>query len=153
MKQLIKVFKLPGKAERKESRPGHKVRLWMILGMLMVMVTGCSKENVRPRDLFGYWSCKETSDVNGSRGYNVFIDQYGSELDKIIIDNFYNKGYGTKVIAVLLNGKLTIEEQQVNGITYSGTGEIAGIRNNISFDYTAVADTLQDHIIAKYEHQ
>lgn len=112
---------------------------------------GCSKENIHPRDLFGYWTCIETGEINDSRGYTVFIDQYGSELDKIIIDNFYDQGFGHKIIAILQNGEFTIEEQTVNGLTYKGTGEVNGLKNKINLDYTAVADTLQDHLKAEYK--
>jgi len=152
MKQLTKVLRKSGKNKIRDRKPGLMIRLWFLPGLLILISVGCNKENIRPRDLFGYWTCSETSEVNGSRGYTVFIDQYGSELDKIIIDNFYDLGYGNKVIAVLQAGKLTIEEQEVKGLTYSGTGEVTGLKNKITFDYTVVADTLQDHIIAEYKH-
>ena len=152
MKQLTKVFRKSGKAERKGSLMETKAPFWLILSLLVVIVNSCNKENIHPPDLLGYWSCIESSEIQGSHGYNVFIDQYGSELDKIIIDNFYNQGYGNKVIAVLQNGKLLIEEQTVNGLTYSGSGEVLS-RKKINLDYTVVSDTLQDHLTAKYEHQ
>ena len=129
-----------------------KAPLWLILGLFVVVVNSCNKDNIHPPDLFGYWACIESGETQGSHGYNVFIDQYGSELDKIIIDNFYNQGYGTKVIAVLQNGKLAIEEQTVNGLTYSGSGEILS-RRKFNLDYAVVSDTLQDHLTARYEHQ
>ena len=82
------------------------------------------------------WRCEETSEIFGKSAYLVDISKSFSDSSNIILDNFYNLGFGVEVVASLSGFKVNIQPQIVDGNTISGKGTIAGNYRSISFDYT-----------------
>lgn len=82
------------------------------------------------------WRCEETSEIFGKSAYLVDISKSFSDSSNIILDNFYNLGFGVEVVASLSGFKVNIQPQIVDGNTISGKGTIAGNYRSINFDYT-----------------
>ncbi len=82
------------------------------------------------------WRCEETSEIFGKSAYLVDISKSLSDSSTIILDNFYNLGFGVEVVAGLNGYNINIQSRIVDGNTISGNGIIAGNYRSINFDYT-----------------
>ena len=82
------------------------------------------------------WRCEETSEIFGKSAHLVDISKSLSDSSTIILDNFYNLGFGEEVVAGLNGYNINIQPQIVDGNTISGNGIITGNYRSINFDYT-----------------
>lgn len=104
--------------------------------------------------IFDTWKCKESSEEYGESTYLVDISQSYSDNTEVILDNFYNLGFGIEVVGNLSGQIISLPVQVVDGNTISGTGNIASDLKRIDFSYTVNdgSGTI-DHITAVYTRE
>lgn len=130
---------------------------WFLLriSVVFVLLGACEAlEDLGPDSIYDTWYCVETSEIYNQTNYYVDLSKHPSEDGKIIIDNFYNLGYGMEVIANLTGLSITIPAQTVDGNAISGSGTIASSYKTLSFTYTVDdgGGTI-DHVTAVYSKQ
>jgi hypothetical protein len=126
------------------------------LMVLAAMINACEdspffSNNDLVSSIEGTWHCSEESSIFGSQEYLVDISRYAPNSDSILLDNFYNIGFGKEVIAVVNGQDIEIPNQVVDGFTISGTGYIQNSANSVSFTYTAdIGGGEIDHLTALF---
>jgi hypothetical protein len=126
--------------------------IWLLTAVLM---NACEDSPFFPNDdiissIEDTWHCSEESSLFGSQSYLVDISRYEPNSDSIVLDNFYNIGFGKEVIAVVNGQDITIPSQVVDGFTISGTGHIQNSATSISFAYTADIGGEVDYLTAVF---
>lgn len=90
-----------------------------------------------PRDAIeDTWECNEVSPSYGETTYSVDIAIDPNNSNGVVMDNFYNLGFGKDVTATLSGDNLTISSQLVDGTTISGSGLISGNKKLIDWSYS-----------------
>jgi len=115
--------------------------LLLIAGLVL---TSCDILVVEPRyddrdRITGSYRIEEYSQTyNESVRFNIYIRKsgYGYNSTDVIIENFYNAGVDVR--AEIINNKINISRQYVNGYEIEGVGTV--IFNEISLNYR-VRDT------------
>jgi len=129
-------------------------RKWFLLSIsvILILLGACEAlENLGPDSIYDTWYCVETSVDFKETHYYVDLSKHPSEEGKIIIDNFYDLGYGLEVTANLAGLTITIPAQIVDGNSISGTGKISANYKTIDFTYNVDdgGGTI-DHVTAVY---
>lgn len=91
-----------------------------------------------PRDKFvGAWNCQETSSINkkGSSSYTVNISLNPNNSSQILLENFYQLGFGIKLYAIVANNNATIPEQTTSGFAVKGSGNYNTSTDKINWTY------------------
>ncbi len=95
-----------------------------------------SSESVRNK-IIDYWSVDESSQIYKSvqSKYTVQILK-DNDSSKVLIDNFYNLGYGKQAQAIINeNYSVSIQSQDVDGFLISGSGTIDHGLKRIDLSY------------------
>jgi hypothetical protein len=113
-------------------------RLLLVTGIL-ISAYACEPDTVDPNvsrdDYLGSWTGNSVGNVNGQLGFQMTITASNSSPDGILMDNFDGVGPGTKVIAIVDGGNLTIPLNIVNGDSIIGSGSL-GSDGKLRFDFT-----------------
>ena len=89
--------------------------LFLVICMLTIR---CTKEEIRENVKFlGAYTMSETCGL-GDDSYDLVIWESGRDAQSIVIYNLYN--WGESASARVSGNTLTIEEQILDGITFSG---------------------------------
>ena len=110
--------------------------------LCLLFVVSCTPEeetpdSADPRDKYvGTWSCAEKSQLYFDYSYQANISKSTTNSTDIIIENFYNLGFQTSVVATLNGASFEILQQTVSAQVISGSGSSSG-SNVINFSYTA----------------
>lgn len=97
------------------------------------------EESDDPRDkIVETWTCIEDESllktINDS--YIVDISKSSKDSSYVIIDNFYQAGFGKDLKAKLQSKTLTITNEIIDGFKVNGTGKISNNYNKIDWTYT-----------------
>jgi len=118
---------------------------FFLLTALSLMLFSCQPEDTNPdspneslrNKMIDTWSVDESSQIYKSiqSKYTVQILK-DNDSSKVVIDNFYNLGYGKQAKAVINdNYTISIPSQEVDGFLISGSGTINHGQNRIDFSY------------------
>ena len=115
----------------------------LIIASLSLFVIACEPEDEPgvisedARSAIEYtWECNEVSPTYDESTYTVDIAIDPNNSDGVVMDNFYNLGFGKDVTATLSGDNLSISSQVVDGTTISGSGLISGNRKIIDWSYS-----------------
>ncbi|UCG26743.1 MAG: hypothetical protein JSV24_07110 [Bacteroidales bacterium] len=121
---------------------------------IMFLISCETLEELEYDSIFDTWLCEENSEVFGNSTYYVDISEHSSDSTVIIIDNFYNLGYGIEVTAQKSGLSLTIPSQVADGNTITGNGYISANYRTINFSYTVNDGSGElDHVTAVYTRE
>ena len=121
-----------------------KIRI-MLIAVFLLTLFACQpddtnsdtpNESVRNK-IIDYWSVDESSQIYKSlqSKYTVQILK-DNDSSKVLIDNFYNLGYGKQAQAIINeNYSITISSQDVDGFLISGSGTIDHGLKRIDLSY------------------
>jgi hypothetical protein len=132
-----------------------KKTIVLITSAVLILLTACETlEDLGPDSIYDTWYCVENSEIYNETNYYVDLSKHPTEDGKIIIDNFYNLGYGIEVTASLSGFSISIPSQIVDGNTISGSGTITSGYKTIDFSYTVDdGGGVIDHVTAEYKKQ
>lgn len=116
-----------------------KIKYLLIPLLFTVILHSCKPDDPLPIDsIEGTWQVEENSQVFGNQQYNVEIKKATGDSAKIIIDNFYNLGWGNSVYAYVEDDYyISVPSQLLDDQTVSGNGEISDTYKLIDFVYAA----------------
>ena len=118
---------------------------------LLFWLPGCETLGDGPDTLEGAWQCKENSQIYGYQAYDVTISIVKTDSNKIEINNFYNLGYGRKVVGEVDFWDIQILSQTVEGFNFNGDGVISGNKRKIDWSYTVDDGSgIPDHVTATF---
>jgi len=118
---------------------------FFLLTAFSLMLFGCQPDDTNPdspneslrNKIIDTWSVDESSQI-----YKSLQSKYTAQIlkdndsSKVLIDNFYNLGYGKQAqVVVHDNYTITIPSQEVDGFLISGSGTIDHGLNRIDFSY------------------
>ncbi len=138
-------------------------KLLFLVGILL-SIYSCSTDdndndpNVSLRTkLVDYWKVNEQSQNFKSTKsyYTVEILKHQTDSSKMLIDNFYNLGYGKQAYA-RVNDDYTIDLplQNLDGFEIKGSGRISSNLKTISWEYVANdGEGLIDSVKATYSRE
>jgi hypothetical protein len=86
--------------------------------------------------LLGIWKVEETSSTYGTQNYNVSISKDLYIQDVLSIYNFFGLGSFVRVVGEVVDDKLVLEPQNIDGFKIYGEGEIMNDYKRIEFAYT-----------------
>ena len=125
-----------------------------LLFFIVFFISCETLEDLNYDSIFDTWLCEENSEIFGNSAYYVDISQHPSDDNKIILDNFYNLGFGIEVTAEKSGFSLTIPSQVVDGNTIWGSGSISANYKTINFSYTVNDGSGElDHVTASYTRE
>lgn len=130
-----------------------KKYLYSLLTLVFVasMLHSCTPDDniddpfpdVDTRDKFvGSWLCNENSSQNGSSSFTVGISLDATNSSQVILDNFYNAGYGKKLNGIATSSSITIPNQSLNSLYIRGSGSI--FNNDTKMNWNYYVDTGAD---------
>ncbi len=105
-----------------------------------VALSSCQPDGEEPtpddiRDPFvDSWTLNENSSQIGQTTYTVHITKSTTNESQVLIENFYNIGFGIKAKADISGSSVTIPQQTYNGSQLNGSGSKTGT-NTISLTY------------------
>lgn len=107
---------------------------------LFALVSCADEEPIEPdtdpRDKFlGQWNVLEEEQGVGTLNYTASIVNDSGNTSRIQINNIYNLGLGVSVKALVAGNSLSINAQDADGITISGSGIFS--TNSFILNYTA----------------
>ncbi len=122
----------------------------MKTGMLFIAVFSltlfaCQPDNTNPdtpneslrNKIIDYWSVDESSQIYKSVNSKYTVELIkDNDSSKVLIDNFYNLGYGKQAKAVINeNYSVSIPSQEVDGFLISGSGTVDHGLKRIDLSY------------------
>ncbi len=136
----------------------------LFLAALSLIMLSCNPEeneenpNVSLRTkLVDYWKVNEQSQNFKSTKsyYTVEILKHQTDSSKMLIDNFYNLGYGKQAYAVVNNDyTIDLPLQNLDGFEIKGSGKISTDLKTISWEYVANdGEGLIDSVKATYSRE
>ncbi|MCX7953868.1 MAG: hypothetical protein N3A01_01615 [Bacteroidales bacterium] len=99
--------------------------------------------------LVSAWKCKENSQAFGEQNYYVDITK-DTLSNYILIDNFFNLGYGKKLRAKLSGSILYINNQSISGYLFNGQGIVSSNYSSINWNYTFDEGNGPENVTAIY---
>ncbi|HLG02128.1 MAG TPA: hypothetical protein VI731_00945 [Bacteroidia bacterium] len=89
-----------------------------------------------PRDTYvDQWTCNENSTVAGQvNPYTVHINKSTTSSSQVLIENFYNLGFGVKATATISGNSITLATQSLATYQMHGSGSKTG-SNTLSMTY------------------
>lgn len=120
----------------------------LVIFAATLFFTSCQKDGPTTReDYIGAWTCDETSTQLGKTTFTVHLKE-GSGTDQILIENFYNFGFGNMAKATVTEDEITIPKQ-----TFSGSNEVSGSgtmlsKTKINLSYTVKDSSGTDNVTA-----
>ncbi len=115
------------------------------LSIMIILFTSCEdlddlgNVNGDPRDkIIDTWMCDENSELYKSlkNTFLVDISKDPNDSSRVLLDNFYNMGLGKSVTARISGSTLTLDQQTVDGFTFtSGSGYISSDNQEIEWTY------------------
>jgi len=127
--------------------------VWIVVTIITLLfwLSGCETLGDGPDTLEGTWQCKENSQIYGYQAYDVTISIVKTDSNKIEINNFYNLGYGRKVVGEVDFWDIQIPSQTVEGFSFNGDGVISGNKRKIDWSYTVDDGSgILDHVTATF---
>lgn len=104
--------------------------------------------------LEGKWQCDEFSSGYKAADdfYNVDIEIYPTDSNKIVINNFYQLGNNVSITVNVIEMSLEIPSQTTKeGSTIYGSGVVSSNFNKINWNYSVdIGDGLIDDVTATY---
>lgn len=97
----------------------------------------------------GKWNCAEVSQIYGTSNYTVSITK-GSQDDIIKVSNLYNIGDQNEVLFTVFDNNITINNQTVDGNTFSGSGTSETNYSSFNLNYTAVSGGDSDNVTSTF---
>lgn len=130
----------------------------LALGSIITLLAACETEQTESEKvaakLEGKWHCEEySSEFKSADGfYDVYIEIYPTDSNKIAITNFYGLGNDVDITANVDGMSLEILTQTTNeGSTIYGSGVIASDFNKITWNYFVdISDDEIDEVTATY---
>jgi len=113
----------------------------LILALVPVafFAVSCQPDEAEPtddRDKFvDVWHCVEQSSQIGQTPYDVHINLSTTSTTQVLMENFYNVGFGFKAVATVSGSNLTLANQTYNASQLQGSGSMNG-NNSINMSYT-----------------
>ncbi len=119
--------------------------LLLLFAAISLSMVSCQPDDTSPdtpneslrNKIIDYWSVDESSQI-----YKSMQSKYTAQIlkdndsSKVLIDNFYNLGYGKQAQAIINeNYSVTIPSQEVDGFLVSGSGTIDHGLKRIDFSY------------------
>lgn len=110
----------------------------LLFSLSLLTFISCQKDETTDpsSDIYDTWNCNENSTTFGTQNYHVDISKDPSSSDKVVIDNFFNLGLGKSIKATLAGQTLTINNENLDGNTFNGTGTVSSNNNSITWQYT-----------------
>lgn len=115
------------------------LRSLFICSMLALVVTGClpDDDNDDIAQWIGEWTARETSGEFAPQTYTVTISRRPSVMgDRVNIRGLYAQGNDFLLVADTFGNDLEINEQEVDGLTVSGTLSINNAGDRASLNMT-----------------
>jgi hypothetical protein len=120
---------------------------YLLIIFTIVFLASCAKDDDDPingsdvrNKYVGTWTAQESSTVFGSSTYSITISTSNSNLEDILIRNFYNLGSGTVTTGTVnVDGggnSIQIKQQTVSGNVIIGTGTSNG-NGKLTFNFTS----------------
>lgn len=97
----------------------------------------------------GSWNCTEVSQLFGTSNYSVTITK-GTQDDVIKVANLYNIGDQNEVLFTVFDNNITINNQTVDGTTFSGNGTSETNYLTFNLNYTAVSGGDSDNVTSTF---
>lgn len=123
-----------------------------ILGLLLIWGLSSCQRDEGEEDFrlnwSGTWTCNEVEGFFAPQVYAIEIEEYGDE-DWVRLEGLYGQGSGFFINAIVGEYTMTIPEQQVDGFTFSGTGNLNGSIDHIEF-YWTVDDGSGDDLVSGF---
>ena len=120
--------------------------LLLFAGISLSMVS-CQPDDTSPdtpseslrNKIIDYWSVDESSQIYKSIQSKYTVQMLkDNDSSKVLIDNFYNLGYGKQAKAIINEDySVNIPSQNVDGFLISGSGTIDHGLKRIDFSYIA----------------
>jgi len=126
--------------------------IFVLLAFTTLYLSSCQKDDkTTPNaDIYGTWTCSETCVTFGTQNYHVDISADNTSSNVVVIDNFFNLGLG-KSIKVNISGQtLTINNANLDGNTFNGSGTISSNNNTITWHYTFDDGNGPENVTATY---
>lgn len=128
-----------------------KLRLFLLFSTT-ALFTACVEDTdiVNDRENFiGAWTCTEYEGDFAPQTYNVEVTASGLS-EGVLIWGLYNQGGSVSLSGSVSGSTIYIDNQTVNGITYSGFGTINAALNRVEVSFTADDSGVSDNIKARW---
>jgi hypothetical protein len=130
----------------------------LALGSVIALLAACETDLTESEKIAakieGQWRCEEYSSGYKSADdfYDVTIEIYPTDSNKIVIENFYQLGYGVDIIAIVDGMSIEIPSQTTGeGSTIYGSGVVSSNYNKITWNYSVdIGDDMIDEVTATY---
>lgn len=126
-------------------------RFSVILSLIVISCQpddGVDTGDVRD-EYVGSWNCTEVSQLFGTSNYSVTITK-GTQDDVIKVANLYNIGDQNEVSFTVFDNNITINNQTVDGTTFSGNGTSETNYLTFNLNYTAVSGGDSDNVTSTF---
>lgn len=126
-------------------------RFSVILSLIVISCQpddGLDTGDVRD-DYVGTWNCAEVSQIFGTSNYTVKITK-GDQDDVVKVSNLYNIGIQNEVLFTVFDNNITINNQTVDGNTFSGSGTSEANYSSFNLNYTAVSGGDSDNVTSTF---
>jgi len=125
-----------------------------VLLLILLFFYSCSPDEEPTTDnrskLEAAWKCDENSPSFGNQKYYVEIKIDPNSDNYVIIDNFFNLGYGKSIIAKFSEPNLIITNQSISGYIFNGKGTVSSNYNYINWKYTFDEGNGPEEVTATY---
>ena len=115
------------------------LRKYLTLSIFTALFTSCVQETDpnNDRDIFlGNWTCNEYEGDFAPQTYNIEVDAFGAGQD-VSITGLYNQGNTFVVYGRVEGSTIFISTQTIDGITISGSGNMAASFDRVDLAFTA----------------
>lgn len=131
-------------------------KLIVALIPVSVLMVSCQPDPTDPtddRDKFvDVWHVAEQSSQIGQTNYDVHINLSTTSTTQVLMENFYNVGFGFKAVADVSGSSLTLATQTYNASQLHGNGSMNG-NNTINMSYYVDDGSAIDTCTAVYTRQ
>jgi hypothetical protein len=107
--------------------------LFIIVASLFLL-NSCEKDDKIYSSIVGTWQCVEISSVHTPNPYFVDIVRETSDSTRLVIDNFYNMGYGKEIYATLDGYDISLQSN-LFGFSIVGEAKVATNFKTIEWEY------------------
>ena len=128
-----------------------KFRIALLLASVLIFAS-CVEDNntISDRENFiGSWTCTEYEGDFAPQTYNVEVTANGL-YDGVRIWGLYNQGSSISLSGSVSGTTIYIDNQTVNGITYTGFGTINAALNRVEVSFTADDSGISDNVKARW---
>lgn len=125
------------------------LRLTLLL-ITAALFTSCVEDTDLTSDrenFIGAWTCTEYEGDFAPQTYNVEVTANGL-YDGVSIWGLYNQGSSVSLSGTVSGSTIYIDNQIINGITYTGFGTINAALNRVEVSFTANDAGISDNVKA-----